>query len=152
MADVFARLRTAEDFALDEVTDVKLISRTNQTLVQEAIARRPEFVIPLIERGVPLDHQDDNGQTALQYVIARSQVDVARILLDAGANPNLLDKYGNSALWTAVMNPKADIALIKAIYERGGDPDLRNKAGRSVADMVRTKNNGALKQMFGIEA
>lgn len=150
MNDIFARLRTAPDFSIDEVQDFQVVSRTNQTLVQEAIVRRKEFVDALIEGGVPLDHQDDNGQTALQYAIARSESAIAHRLLAMGANPNITDKYGNNALWTAVMNPRPDTNLAKTLFEYGVDPHHRNNAGRSAADMVITKDDIDLKNALKI--
>lgn len=151
MSDTFARLRTSKDFSTDEIDDITAISKDIHTLLQEALTRRKEFALRLIERGVPLDHQDNNGQTALQYALARSETDIVRTLLKAGADPNLVDKYGNNALWTAVMNPKPDYNVIRDLYRSGADATRKNNAGRSSVDMAKIKSNDKLKSIFNIE-
>ncbi len=139
VAELFARLRTAPDFTLDEVADFAVTSHDNRTLLQEAIARRPALATPLVGRGVPLDHRDDDGRTALQYALARSMGDLARALVRHGARLDLLDTYGNGALWTAVMAPRPDVPLIIEMIQAGADPHVRNRAGRSAADLIRAK-------------
>ncbi|WP_413231149.1 ankyrin repeat domain-containing protein [Methylobacterium ajmalii] len=95
-----------------------------------------------------MDHQDDKGQTALQYSIARSYNQIALSLLQKGANPNLIDQYGNNALWTAVMNPKPNYDVIAALFSANADPQHKNAAGRSPLDMARTKKNSKILQII----
>ena len=76
--DLFARLRTDIKFSIDDIEDLSRISADNHTFLQEAIVWRQELAILLIEAGVLLDHQDDHGQTALQYAISRSLLDISK--------------------------------------------------------------------------
>lgn len=59
-------------------------------------------VSALIEAKVDLDLTNDNGQTALHLACAYSRGDYVEQLLEAGANPNLQDNWGQSALQTAI--------------------------------------------------
>jgi uncharacterized protein len=145
----FEEIRTNNDFDVEEITDFSVISDDNHTLLQDSIARNPVYEFNLIARGVPLDHQDDNGQTALQYAISRGYTEIAVKIILAGGNVNVNDKFGNAALWTAVMQPKPDLDLINLIYKNGGDPLQLNKATRSPLSMAETKNDKEILAIFG---
>lgn len=51
-----------------------------------------------IERKDPLDGRDLNGQTALMIAARRNHLEVCALLLQAGVDPDLLDKDGLTAL------------------------------------------------------
>jgi|GEM_PF-7134087 len=57
-----------------------------------------EMIGKLIERGVPVDLQDDFGMTALMLSLYDRQFHTAEFLLDAGANLNSQDYQGATAL------------------------------------------------------
>lgn len=52
----------------------------------------------LIRAGAKLDLQDINGDTALHYTAQFTQPRVMKLLLDAGADPNIQDKWGTPPL------------------------------------------------------
>ena len=56
----------------------------------------------LIEAKVDLDITNDYGQTALYLSCACSRGDYVEQLLEAGANPNIQDNWGQSALQAAI--------------------------------------------------
>ena len=56
----------------------------------------------LIEAKVDLDVCNDYGQTALYLACACSRGDYVEQLLEAGANPNIQDNWGQSALQAAI--------------------------------------------------
>lgn len=144
MSDWFQKVRTEEDVNLKDIPNLLEISDDNHTYLQEAIARKPERAQDLIRLGVPLDHQDNSGQTALQYAISRDYKEIALRIIEGGANVNLTDRYGNTSLWTAVMRPRPDLDIVRAIVRAGGDPHLVNNAGRSPLEMAEKKGNNAL--------
>ena len=60
----------------------------------------------LIDAGVPLDHVNDPGWTALQEAVllndgGANQQEVARLLLEAGTDPQITDPQGRTALENA---------------------------------------------------
>jgi hypothetical protein len=83
-------------------------------LLQQALQRDDTAIVRgLLELGA-----DPNGiyfgTNTTPLIMARSEAAV-KVLLDAGANPNLKNEYGNSALHSATrFAPGAAIALIKA--------------------------------------
>lgn len=133
------------------IQDVTEISQDNRSYLQEAIAYRAEYAEAILEAEVRLDHQDNNGQTALQYAISRGMNDLAVSLVKKGANLSCLDKYGNDALWTAVLYPRPSLPLIELLIKKGADPHRKNAAGRSSADVAVTKKNQAMMILFGLQ-
>eukprot|EP00438_Fugacium_kawagutii_P014294 Skav226011 [mRNA] locus=scaffold1010:217200:217364:+ [translate_table: standard] len=53
----------------------------------------------LLERGVPINHTDELGQTALFYAARQGHAGTIKYLMRKGANPNLLDKNGETAIF-----------------------------------------------------
>jgi ankyrin repeat protein len=79
--------------------------------------------------------------SAVSLAIVNGRLDIAKTLLDAGANPNLLSKNGSGPLWATVdarwpertWYPPASITeektthleLLQALLDKGADPDAR---------------------------
>lgn len=57
------------------------------------------------------------GVTALICAVKNQQVNVVRYLVDHGANPNILDSFGCSALFYAIMSSPKDINYFKEILK-----------------------------------
>jgi RNA polymerase primary sigma factor len=69
-----------------------------------------------IRRGVVLDATDKAGRSPLMLAAARGRVEICRMLLDAGANPRLLDPAGNDACSIALKSDRPDIVAL--LHER----------------------------------
>lgn len=48
--------------------------------------------------------------------------DLATDIVNKGADLRRLDKYGNDALWTAVLNPRPSLPLIDLLVTKRADP------------------------------
>jgi ankyrin repeat protein len=70
---------------------------------------------------------DGGALTALIYAARSSAIDVAQVLLDAGADVNQTSRYGWSALLAATQNQNYQMG--KFLIERGADVNLANKGG-----------------------
>ena len=85
---------------------------------------------------VPADSQDKDGGRALGCAIGEGEVEAAKLLLEAGANPNPRDRHGKTALhWLVTHRNQAE--LIRLLLARGADPALRDDEGRTPADIAR---------------
>ena len=86
-----------------------------------------------LDRGADASFGDDASYSPLHAAVQQGRVEVIRVLLAAGAEPNKVDNHGNSPLWTAVLSaPRAvQIEIITALLAAGADSDHKNRAGRS---------------------
>ena len=97
----------------------------------------------LIERGAEVDAFGRGWMTgtALHSAASRLQSDVVRILLEAGANPDVRQSAGWTPLHAAAMN--GDLASTEALLGAGADPAAENDEGRSVADLASESGDDA---------
>ncbi|HEY4870175.1 MAG TPA: ankyrin repeat domain-containing protein, partial [Candidatus Dormibacteraeota bacterium] len=87
-----------------------------------------EGVLTILPRG---------NWTPLMYAAREGSVDATRVLAEAGANLNLTDPEGTTALVRAIVNWHYDVAGV--LLEKGADPNIADVAGMAalyaVADM-----------------
>ena len=57
-----------------------------------------EKVNQLLDKGIPIDVQDDEGRTILHRAIEDDYSYLAELMLENGANPNIEDKNGDTPL------------------------------------------------------
>jgi ankyrin repeat protein len=97
---------------------------------------RFEAAALLIERGAEVDAFGRGWMTgtAMHSAVSRLQSDVLRILLEAGANPNVRQSAGWTPLHAAAMN--GDLASVELLLASGADPAATNDEGRSVIDLA----------------
>ena len=62
-----------------------------------AEAQALEVVSYLVSTGAHIDDRDDRGRTALMTAAEGNHADIAKLLLNHGADPSLRDKAGKSA-------------------------------------------------------
>ena len=99
----------------------------------------------LAEARADLNVQDPDGTPALTVAIVNGHHDVARLLLERGANPNIADAAGMTPLYAAVelhttemyperkalrpsFGPFSTIDLIKLLLAKEAEPDMPLKA------------------------
>src|SRR5688572_22708372 len=104
---------------------------------------RSEAAALLIERGAEVDAFGRGWMTgtAMHSATSRLQSDVVRILLDAGANPNVRQSAGWTPLHAAAMN--GDLSSVELLLAAGADPTATNEEGRSVIDLANESGDDA---------
>ena len=104
---------------------------------------RPEAVALLVDRGAEVDAFGRGWMTgtAMHSAVSRLHADVVRILLDAGANPDVRQSAGWTPLHAAAMN--ADLTSVELLLASGADPTATNEEGRSVLDLANESGDGA---------
>ena len=89
-----------------------------------------EIVEYLLQHGVdPKGTESICGETALQMAAARGDVDVMKMLLDAGADINHRDWNGMSALMLACQ--KGQQAAVEFLLAHGADPSFKDGYDRT---------------------
>lgn len=90
----------------------------------------------VLHRGADVDLQSKQGFTALSLAGQRGNIESMAALLEAGANPNLVEtQYGNGPLWFVTMRKWA-LEAAPLLCSYGADPDLPNRAGESPRDLL----------------
>lgn len=90
-----------------------------------------------VKLGLDVTAADKDGYSSLHVAAQNGHLATVAALLEAGANPNATDRYGNGPLWTACYAGAKAIAvpdqhsIVTCLLNGGADPDQKNKAGRS---------------------
>ncbi|WP_158887970.1 ankyrin repeat domain-containing protein [Amycolatopsis anabasis] len=128
---------------LGELTpgEVNLTDADGRTPLMHAVLAEdadPAVVVSLIDRGADVN-VTDNGQnwTAVHFAARDQNEALVRLLLEAGAEVDAVDVFGNTPLWRGVLNAGSDLAALRALLEYGADPRRKNQYGASPLDMAR---------------
>ena len=120
--------------ALDAGLGVDTCNENGDTLLMLAAYHcRAPAVELLIERGADADRANAKGQRPLAGVCWKGAVDVARALLDHGAD---VDAGGNgmTPLMLAAMCGHREVVAL--LLERGADPGARSANGHSARELA----------------
>jgi ankyrin repeat protein len=85
----------------------------------------PEF--RFLTSGMVITALPKGGWTPLMYAARQGAIDSARALMEAGADPNLTDPDGSTALILAIINAHFDLAAM--MLEEGADPNVADSSG-----------------------
>ncbi|SRR5260370_33250700 len=98
----------------------------------------PALVKFLIARGADVNATDnDQRWTALHFAARDQKEEVVRALLDAGANIDPVDVFGNTPLWRAVMNASSNLSVIQELIKRGAKPHKKNSSDVAPIDIAK---------------
>lgn len=125
-----------------------LINEYAKLMVHAAGKENPKGAITLIEkipantRGSVFDVTDYWGRTALHYAAEHGYEDLAKLLIEKGANVNAVDAKGDTPLHLAALRGKSDVA--KLLLDHGADVTIKSKDGHtalSLAERTHRKSN-----------
>ncbi|MBD5460275.1 MAG: hypothetical protein HDR26_04940 [Lachnospiraceae bacterium] len=91
----------------------------------------PELLPIFLERGVDVNHTDNDGMTALMHLIDKN---AAKELLRAGADINIADHEGNTALHHALMC--GDQTTARYLIRKGADYNRSNNYGETPVQLA----------------
>lgn len=93
-----------------------------------AVRGESELLLPAIEQGaVDINEQDQFGYTFLSNAVSWRKYDLAKALIEAGADVNLVCRDGETALTFVARD--GDIETIKMLVEHGADLHATNGLG-----------------------
>ena len=86
----------------------------------------PEIIPPLVKHGVDLNGtyhgMEAGGKTGLSHAIDRCHPRVVKALLEAGADPNIQDRFGSFPIHQAV--EEGSERILRTLLESGADPPV----------------------------
>jgi ankyrin repeat protein len=134
-AAILTRLRDA-GAKIDEPMTLIGTSRTTPALGafkfgDAAVARA------LFDLGTPIEFADGNGITMLGRAALNNEVEMARALIERGANVNVVDKLGMTPLLWAASSDFGDPAMIELLLKSGARADARNRDGLTALELAR---------------
>ena len=97
------------------------------TVVNAAQANKASDVRTFIARHVNLNTTDPQGRTAMSYAAQQGNLEIATMLVDAGASVELADKLGNTPLHWAAEDGKTDAARL--LIRAHAPVDAQNRQG-----------------------
>ena len=116
----------------------------------------PARVSGLIRSGAELNRQDRHGWTPLHFaaqlsgeaIHQKQAIEIATMLLDAGALVDPRDGHGNTPLGRAVFSYNGSGELIQLLRGRGADPVSKNTHGVSPFELARRIANYDVAKYF----
>jgi hypothetical protein len=115
------------------------------TLIGEG--NRPKLLELLLSRGIPADSVSKNRGTALEYQTGQggSSLEMIRLLLVHGANPNQQNARGRTPLHHGAARGREDI--VSLLLEHKADPNLPDKDGATPLDLAEKGTSPAAKKI-----
>lgn len=134
------------DILVSAGANVDSRDETGGTPLMIAVNNREHTNIPVIKAlieavkksGSTLNSVDSKKFTALHFA-ASSTTEVVRLLLEAGANPNLKNSFGSTPILIAMSNP--DVEVVKMFAKGGADLSITYYDGLPLVICCLAKDN-----------
>jgi len=112
--------------------DIRVETRAGQNAVQVACQKcMSDAAEVLLQKGIPVDHKDNEGKTALDSAAEHGCVSIASDLLDNPfTNVNEVDNSGQTALFVAIQG-RAPESLVTMFLDKGADVNHQDKDGQT---------------------
>jgi ankyrin repeat protein len=143
MSDInlFQAIRMGEiDIVLENLShgNVAATNKDGENLLHEAVAHdQLQIGRILLQKRISVNHQERKGLTPLHYAASYNNLPFATVLIQNGADPNILDEHDNSTLWTAVFSAAGNYEIVELLTRSGAVATRKNKHGRSPLDLAR---------------
>jgi ankyrin repeat protein len=134
-ADILRTLRDAGDKVDDKMLLIGTIPVT--PLVGASLLGKTSVVRALLDIGAAVDKPEEGGVTALGDAVLGNQIEMARLLIERGADVNHIDQLGMTPLLWAASVDFGDSAMIDLLLKSGARPGARSKDGLAAVDLAR---------------
>lgn len=125
-------------------TSLMAFAYENSQLSVAVLNRDLAQVTQLLDDGAAVDELDQNKKTALMIAAEKGFFDVAKLLMDRGANSKLKDKQGNTIFHFAAMGGSLELMnhlkALKRPFNEGNEAGETPYTAAIVADQVAAMN------------
>lgn len=135
-----------------KIHNINYTDSNDYSFLMEAVRQeRIDIAIDIMQRGIDVDLQNVNGQTASYLAVCLEQWDILEEILKYHPKVNIKDYiYGNNLLFEVVCckNEVLRNKIAKKLLDMGANPYAKNKRGMSPLDLVMKDENEELIQAF----
>ncbi len=130
------------DVLLANGADINYLGTSNAPALYASVYDGDAINIDLIKKLIALGADVNAGNrhyndTPLMQAINNGRLDVAQLLIDAGADIAVVNKIGRTALFYAAGTTHGDrIKSLNFLLENGADPSVQNKKGQNIAAFI----------------
>lgn len=139
--EIFGMIRLKENVELISqlnVVDINLININKQNMLHEAIAYSNNEILPiLVTKKIQLNQQDINGKTPVFYAVEHKNIIALKLLINTGADIDLVDNFGNNPLWRSVFDARGNYGIVTILREAGANTYNVNHHGKSPLDFAK---------------
>ena len=114
---------------LSPALGANLAAQSDSRLAEAAMKRDGAAVRSLLGQKVNVNAPGKDGTPALHWSVRADDLDTARLMLAAGADPKLANRYGVTPLFLACSNGNA--AMIRLLLDAGADPNSADPTGET---------------------
>jgi hypothetical protein len=125
--DVDLTFRKVLSYAINQTVIQAMIQQAGPLLQRAVEAGREDRVDELLKQDIDVNERAEAGWTALLYAAAQGYPRIARLLLDAGANPDMGNVHGITPLIYGARY--GNIEICRLLLEYGANPDLQDAYG-----------------------
>ncbi len=149
-SEILPRLREAGDTVNTKMTLLGLAPVA--PLIGVIAFGKPAVVRALLDCGEPVDEADDDGISALGWAAISNQVEVARVLIERGADVNHVDKKGMTPLLYAASIDFGESGMVDLLLKSGAKAAARTKDGLTAAELAHKFKHTHLQKSLGAGA
>lgn len=144
-ADTIRRLVTTADVSIDS-RDSEGRSALHNVPLGKGHRNFAKAIDTLIELGLSLECQNNNGRTALHIATINGNAAVCQLLTDRGANVNAQDSNAQTPLHLLArappsMNVGAWLEIVNILLASGADQRIRDSDSCTASDYVKASND-----------
>jgi len=97
-------------------------------------------VLALLDSGADVNGRTSDGSYALNRAAVFNQVEIMRLLLERGANPNVQNSEGDTPLICATKYAGGQAATVNALVSAGTNLAVKDKSGMTALDYAKAKD------------
>ena len=118
----------AIEVLLNAGADVNVADTMGQTLLHRAILGRlgKDVLQTIVDHGANVNAANTNSVSPLMYACHKRNIDAMKVLMNAGAEPNIVDTFGASSIYHAIVGDCSKKEL-QTIIDYGADVNVIDK-------------------------